>query len=122
MKFNRELSIFLLVGTLATLVDFLMYFSMVSFEIDQSLSKVISFIAGTLVGYYGNSRFTFSQSSGNVAVYFMVYLFSLVINVLINHLAYSASSDVPLSWLLATFSSSSINFIGLRYFAFSRKV
>lgn len=122
VKVKRELFTFIVVGGISTLADFLTYFAMVSFEIDKSLSKILSFIVGTSVGYFGNSRITFRQSSGSVAKYFLVYLFSLIVNVWINNLAYSTSADAPLSWLLATFSSTSINFIGLRYFAFSRKV
>ena len=122
MKVNRELLIFLLVGVLATIADFSVYFSLASFELDKNFSKVVSFIVGTGIGYLGNSRITFSQRSGNIAIYFMVYAFSLVINVWINNLAYSTLSDAQVSWLLATFSSTAINFIGLRYFAFSHKV
>lgn len=122
MKFNRELFFFLLVGAIATTADFLVYFSLVSFERDQNVSKFLSFIVGTGVGYFGNSRITFSKSSSSAAAYFMVYTFSLVINVWINNLVHSTSSNASLSWLVATFSSTSINFIGLRYFVYSRKV
>jgi len=122
MRLNRELLIFLLVGAVATIADFSVYFSLTSFEIDKNFSKVVSFVVGTWIGYLGNSRITFSQRSGNIAIYFMVYAFSLVINVWINNIGYSTSSDARVSWLLATFSSTAINFIGLRYFAFSNKV
>ncbi len=122
MKFNRELFFFLFVGVIATAADFFIYFSLVSLERDQNVSKFLSFIVGTGVGYFGNSRITFNKSSGSAAAYFMVYTFSLVINVWINDLVYSTSSNAPLSWLVATFSSTSINFIGLRHFVFSRKV
>ena len=122
MKVNRELFIFLLVGAIATILDFSVCFLFMSFELDRNFSKVASFIVGTWVGYVGNSRITFSKRSGNITIYSAVYTFSLIINVWINNLVYSTSSDAPLSWLLATFSSTSINFIGLRYFAFSRKV
>lgn len=122
MKLNRELFFFLLIGAIATAADFLVYFSLVSFERDQNVSKFISFIVGTGVGYVGNSRITFIKSSGSAVAYFMVYAFTLIINVWINDLVYSTSSNSPLSWLVATFSSTSTNFIGLRYFVFSRKV
>lgn len=122
MKLNPEPFIFLLVGAIATAADFLVYFSLVSLERDQNVSKFISFIVGTAVGYVGNSRITFSKSSGSAATYFIVYTFSLIINVWINKFVYSTSSNAPLSWLVATFSSTSINFIGLRYFVFTRKV
>jgi putative flippase GtrA len=122
MKLNRELFFFLFVGAIATAADFLVYFSLVSLERDQNFSKCISFIVGTGVGYVGNSRITFSKSSGRAAAYFTVYAFSLIVNVWINDLVYSTSLNPPLSWLVATFSSTSINFIGLRYFVFSRKV
>ena len=122
MKVNRELFIFLLVGAIATILDFSVYFLLTSFELNRNFSKVASFIVGTWVGYVGNSRITFSKRSGNIAIYSAVYTFSLIINVWINNLVYSTSSDAPLSWLLATFSSTGINVIGLRYFAFSRKV
>jgi putative flippase GtrA len=122
MKLNRELLIFLLVGAIATIVDFLIYFSLVNVDENKNVSKLISFILGTGVGYVGNSRITFRKSSGSAAAYFMVYTVSLIINVLINDLVHSTSSNASLGWLVATFSSTSINFIGLRYLVFSPKV
>jgi putative flippase GtrA len=122
MKANHELPLFLLVGAVATIADFSLYFLLMSLGLDSDISKVTSFIVGTWVGYIGNSRVTFSQRSGKVTVYLMVYAFSLIVNVWVNNLAHSTSENAPLSWLLATFSSTSINFIGLRYLAFSRKV
>jgi len=122
MKFNHELFFFLFVGAIATATDFLVYFSLVSLERDQNVSKFLSFIVGTGVGYVGNSRITFRKSSGSAAAYFMVYTFSLAINVWIHDLVYSTSSNAPVSWLVATFSSSIVNFIGLSHFVFSREV
>ena len=122
MRIKQQLFVFLLVGAISTCVDFLVYFSMIRYEVNNSFSKTVSFLFGTSIGYLGNSRFTFSRSSGSVTKYFVVYFLSLSLNVGINNLAYSTSSSTMLSWLLATFSSTCMNFVGLRYFACARQV
>lgn len=122
MKFRRQLIVFLLVGAIATLIDLVIYISLTNFRFSENYAKALSFLCGTIFGYFGNSKFTFSNSRGNLSRYLFVYFFSFLFNIGINHLTLSIKSDRLLGWSLATLTSTAMNFFGLRNFAFTRKV
>jgi len=51
LKSKREILLFLIVGAIATSVDFFVYFVLVDFEASKEMAKSISFLSGVLVGY-----------------------------------------------------------------------
>lgn len=122
MKRYRELSSFVAVGVASTLGDFLTYFALTSLGQSRGSSKALAFLAGAMIGYLGNSRVTFRDSESNIAKYIFIYLMSLFVNIWINKQAALISGNLLFGWICATICSTIINFLGLRYFAFARKV
>ncbi len=122
LKSKREMLLFLIVGAIATSVDFFVYFVLVDFEVSKELAKSISFLGGVLVGYLGNVKVTFYDAVPRPSRYFFVYTLSLLINVSINSITYSVSENGLISWILATASSTALNYLGLRHFVFTQKV
>ena len=122
LRSKREMSLFLIVGAIATSVDFLVYFVAVDFEVSKEVAKSISFLSGVLVGYLGNVNITFHDAVPRPSRYFFVYALSLLINVSINSITYSVSENGLISWILATASSTALNYLGLRHFVFTQKV
>jgi putative flippase GtrA len=122
LKSKREIFLFLIVGAIATSVDFIVYFVLVDFDVTNELAKSISFLSGVLVGYLGNVNITFHHAVPRPSRYLLVYALSLLINVSINSITYSVSGNGLLSWILATTSSTTLNYLGLRHFAFTQKV
>ena len=122
LRSKREMLLFLIVGAIATSVDFLIYFVAVDFEVSKEVAKSISFISGVLVGYLGNVNITFHDAVARPSRYFFVYALSLLINVSINSITYSVSENGLISWILATASSTALNYLGLRHFVFTQKV
>lgn len=122
LKSKREILLFLIVGAIATLVDFFVYFVLVDFEVSKEMAKSISFLSGVLVGYLGNSNITFHGAVSRPARYLFVYSLSLPVNVFINSITYSVSESGLMSWILATASSTTLNYLGLRHFVFTQKV
>jgi hypothetical protein len=122
LKFRREILTFLMVGLAATLLDLGLYFIMTTFGVSENLAKAFSFLSGTLTGYLGNTKFTFSGSSPSPLKYSLTYSFSLLVNVWVNATAFSISNSHLLGWTVATATSTTVNFLGLRYFAFAQKV
>jgi putative flippase GtrA len=110
------------VGLAATLLDLGSYFVMTEFGVSENLAKALSFLGGTLTGYLGNTKFTFSDSSPSPLKYLLTYSFSLLINVGVNATAFSMWDSHLLGWIMATASSTTVNFLGLRYYAFAQKV
>ena len=122
MKIKREIILFLCVGAIATLIDFFVYFVLVDFGVTNFIAKSISFLSGVLAGYLGNVNITFQDAVPRPSRYLFVYAFSLLINVSMNSICYSASENGLMSWFLATASSTIFNYLGLRHFVFMRKV
>ena len=122
LKSKREMLLFLIVGAIATSVDFFVYFVLVDFEVSKEMAKSISFFSGVLVGYLGNVNVTFHNAVPRPSRYFFVYTLSLLINVSINSITYSVSENGLISWILATASSTTLNYLGLRHFVFTQKV
>jgi len=126
---KRELTIFLIVGSLTVLVDFLVYRGLHGIgNIGVDLAKGISFITGTIFAYFANRIWTFGHkdhATGSVWRFTLLYSMTLTTNVLINGLALDIFSKVTgviqLAFLLATGISATINFMGMKWFVFKSK-
>jgi len=122
LKLSRDFILFILVGVVATFVDFLTYFILIDFELPKNLAKSISFFCGVCVGYLGNVRITFRHATHHPLKYLLIYSISLILNIFVNGLIYAIWENSLLGWIFATATSTAFNFIGLRHFAFTLKV
>jgi len=122
VKPHREIMLFLLVGVIATIADFVLYFALTNISVSRNLAKGLSFIGGTYLGYIGNTKVTFRIETPNPWGYLITYFFSLLVNISINSFIYSVWGNHLFGWILATICSATLNFLGLRYFVFARKV
>ncbi|TXI11514.1 MAG: GtrA family protein [Polynucleobacter sp.] len=129
-----ELAIFLIVGLLTVLIDFLIYRAPIHFNTfgfnSVDIAKGIGFIGGTIFAYFANRFWTFQQqttNSGSVTRFILIYILGLSANIAINHLTISWLSDaiiipeyIPLiAFVLATGVSATLNFIGMKFFVFT---
>ncbi len=133
---RRELGIFLIVGLITVGIDFLsyhgfMYFQPLGLE-DINLAKGFGFISGTVFAYFANRFWTFKQqntSSGSLYRFAIVYIFSLVSNILVNYLCIKWFSGLTIAshvtlfiaFILATGFSAYLNFIGMKFFVFTNR-
>jgi putative flippase GtrA len=131
---KRELAIFLIVGSLTVLIDFLIYHALMHFKSlgfnSVSIAKGISFIGGAIFAYFANRFWSFQQqttSSGSVTRFILVYILGLSTNIAINYLSISWLSDaiitpeyiILIAFVLATGVSATFNFIGMKFFVFT---
>ena len=124
--FKRELSIFLLVGSLTVLVDYLSYRSLVwSGLLGVDIAKATGFLVGTVFAYSANRRWTFSHklhAPGSAWRFTVLYAATLGANVFVNALALAVLADVTdaitMAFLLATGVSATLNFLGMKLFVF----
>lgn len=124
---RREAVIFLIVGSLTVLVDFLCYRSLLHFNLSHSLAKGVSFILGTIFSYFANRFWTFNHhnllKAGSVLRFVLLYLSTLLVNVLINKAILSSCSftyyNIEIAFLVATSTSALLNFIGMKFFVFT---
>ncbi|WP_248744759.1 GtrA family protein [Pseudomonas sp. MWU12-2037] len=123
---KRELAVFLVVGSLTVLIDFLTYRGLVwSAWMDVDLAKAAGFLTGTLFAYFANRVWTFGQQAhapGSVWRFALLYAITLSANVLVNagclSLFSSVSITVQLAFLIATGVSAVLNFLGMKLFVF----
>jgi putative flippase GtrA len=131
---KRELTIFLIVGFLTVLIDFLiyrdlMYFNPLGFN-SVNIAKGIGFIGGTIFAYFANRFWTFRRqttSSGSITRFILVYILGLSANITINYLSIFSLSDAPITpeyilliaFFLAAGFSATLNFIGMKFFVFT---
>lgn len=131
---RREIKIFIVVGLLTVLIDFLTYRGLLwSHLLGTNMAKASGFLAGTLFAYVANRFWTFNQTrhaSGSAFRFMIVYLCNLGVNVLTNSLVLRelATSNISLNihsagrvfvaFLFATLLSATLNFLGMKFYAF----
>lgn len=123
---RREITVFLIVGTLTVLIDFLTYRLLLWPGIlGIDISKGISFLVGTLFAYFTNRFWTFGYKGCSVRSamrFVLLYSFTLSVNVAINALILKTLISIPgvfyLAFLIATGTSAAMNFAGMKLLVF----
>lgn len=123
---KRELSIFLVVGLLTVLIDFLSYTCLYRLDIlNVSAAKAAGFLCGTIFAYLANRAWTFGHQTHMAASlwrFIILYSITLGANVAINWFVLLVTKTIPfsvlLSFVLATGVSACLNFIGMKFFVF----
>lgn len=124
IRLAGEVPRFLVVGTLTVLVDFAVYFLLLSVDFPIPYAKTVSFIAGALFAYFANMTFTFQKKGGYISfgLFWGVYLVNLVINVSVNSGVIALLGQEYyaklLAFVVATGISASLNFIGMKLIVF----
>ena len=116
---------FLIVGSTTVLIDLICYSILVYMGFNTYISKGVSFSIGTVFAYFANQTFTFRSSTAGSARFIMfslLYLSTLVVNVLVNEFILDLTGRTSLSFVtafvLATALSAILNFIGMKYIIF----
>lgn len=122
---RRELPIFLVVGVLAVLTDFVVYCSVAWTDFDIHVAKAVGFISGTVFAYFANRIWTFSDTRpvrSSALRFLLLYTLTLLANVQVNALALVLlsgwSGAMQIAFLAATGTSATLNFIGMKFFVF----
>lgn len=124
-----ELKKFLAVGIIAVSVDWGIYLALVNFfGLGAVRSKSLSYIIGTMFAFIANGRLVFQSELApvNFLKNLLLYTFSLLANTLVFAFLKSIFSfDSPMilgaALLMATFVSTVINFLGMRFWVFNIK-
>jgi putative flippase GtrA len=123
---GRELGVFLVVGSLSVLTDYLIYHSLLWQNLlTIEKAKGLGFIAGTIFAYFANRFWTFGGRlfhKGSAWRFALLYAITLSVNIGLNALALKTFIDltdaVQLAFLIATAVSATMNFIGMKKFVF----
>ena len=123
---KRELTLFLIVGSLTVLIDFLAYRGLVwTGLVGVEVAKGSSFLLGTVFAYFANRFWTFGHAAhqpGSPWRFGVLYAATLAANVIVNaavlRLLVDSSVAVQLAFLIATGVSATLNFVGMKLFVF----
>ena len=123
---NKELIKYIFVGLSTVLIDFLIYKFLIKFIVIY-LAKTISFLSGTLFSYQLNRTWTFKSGKKTLSQfikYLIIHITSLVLNVFINSLLLNTFSknyflSYEVSFLIATLTSATYNFLFIKIFIFN---
>lgn len=126
---KRELSLFLIVGTLTVLIDFLTYRGLVWSEVVSiDVAKGGGFLVGTVFAYFANRLWTFAHAApqlGSAWRFGALYLITLGANVTVNamvlKLLVHSPATVQLAFIAATGVSACLNFFGMKRFVFTTR-
>ena len=124
-KKNKELLKYIFVGLSTVLIDFLIYKFLIKFIVIY-LAKTISFLSGTFFSYQLNRTWTFKSGKKTLSQfikYLIIHITSLVLNVFINSLLLNTFSknyflSYEVSFLIATLTSATYNFLFIKIFIF----
>ena len=123
---NKELLKYIFVGLSTVLIDFLIYKFLIKFIVIY-LAKTISFLSGTFFSYQLNRTWTFKSGKKTLSQfikYLIIHVTSLVLNVFINSLLLNTFSknyflSYEVSFLIATLTSATYNFLFIKIFIFN---
>ena len=122
-QFNR----FFVVGLSTVIIDFLLYTLLISQEVDYDFAKTFSFVCGAFFSFFANQKITFKikKTSFNKILFFiLLYVFSMKANVSLNSFILGLGDVDALlifyGFIISTFVSALINFLGMKFFIFSK--
>lgn len=118
---KKQLSRFLVAGLSAVGTDLALYAALLHWTA-PSIAKAVSFLAGTVVAYVINKYWTFEKASSGLSdalKFGALYTATLGANVGANKLSlFVLPGAIPLAFLVATGTSTVLNFIGQKYWVF----
>ena len=125
-KLSNQFSRFFVGGLVSVSIDWSTYFLLTRFGgIEPTVSKVISFIVGTIFAFYYNGIVSFQSNLGKARFvrHMCLYTFSMFINMAVFNSAMKAApvylgSPSLASLALATSISMLMNFFGMRSWVF----
>jgi len=116
-----ELLRFIATGLLAVGTDFSSYW-LLSDVLAPNIAKGFSFILGSIVAFVMNNLWTFDSSvrlNNTVIPFACLYGMTFIANILVNHLVLNLGSEMKLlAFLLATLTSTALNFLGMKFWVF----
>ncbi len=117
-----QIARFIMTGIIAVSTDFLFYTALAT-VIPIDMAKGCSFILGSIAAFFLNKLWTFNDQStmGSAAVKFAsLYSATFLSNVAVNHFSLALLPDMKIiCFLLATGTSTILNYIGMKYWVFS---
>lgn len=116
---------FLIAGSATVAVDAIAYSALLSAGLSIDAAKGMGLVFATIFAYLVNRNWTFRAGNGGIGqfgLFLVLYMGAIALNVAVNRLAVDQFGTLPqqlaIAWFLATASSSTLNYIGMRWIVF----
>ena len=122
LTLKKQIFIFLVIGTTTVLIDYIFYISILHLFNLVTLAKTISYILGTAFSFFANRKWTFQYKGSyqnNILKFILLYSLSMLVNSLVNSYMLNFL-NVNSSFIIATITSATLNFIGMKFYIFKR--
>lgn len=121
---QQEIFRFIATGLTAVATDFGSYLFMLDI-VSADIAKGSSFILGSVVAYFMNKIWTFGNNEAVMSTlvhFILLYSLTFMANVAVNHISLIYISELMvIGFILATATSTILNFIGMKFWVFSKK-
>ena len=126
-RLPRSLRRFLVTGVLAVAIDGATYTLLLFVGVPVSPAKATGFVTGAVFAYIANRYWAFDDAEnpkGSLVPFVLLYAVAILLNVSVNRaslwLIGQSHFGFVFSWFLATGSSATVNYIGMRYAVFRK--
>lgn len=121
MKLHKQIARFMVVGGFSTLVDFVIYM-LLSAHLAITTSKSISMIFASVISYILSKNWTFKSinetNSSHILKFYVTLFINFITNISVNNIILDISGLKIFSFVIATLSAMTVNFLLQRYWVF----
>jgi len=119
---KKQITSFILVGILNTLVGYTLYVIFIYIGFDYTLSVLFATILGVLFNFKTIGKFVFKNSNNTkILKFFLVYGIVFIVNVSVIKLFKLYNFNDYISGLIAIFPASIVSFVLNKYYVFKEK-
>jgi putative flippase GtrA len=123
MKLLKQIARFMVVGGFSTLVDFVIYM-LLSVHLAITTSKAISMIFASVISYILSKNWTFKNNnetnSTHIVKFYVTFFINFITNISANNIILDISGLKIFSFVMATLSAMTVNFLLQRYWVFRK--
>lgn len=125
-EITRQVSTFLLIGGISTVINYSLFFVFfVFFTLNYLLSAALGYISGMIFGFFYNRKYTFYSRvkiRRPLSVYVVVYFSSLFLGLfLLNFFVSNFNTNVLLTNFFLLILTTLTNFFGIKILVFKNK-
>lgn len=122
---QQDIQRFFLMGVLSNVINFAVYYALINFNVNLSLSAILGYVAGLICSYHLGRVWVFGQrfdiNSKSILFFGIVYFLGAIwmtgiINMMVNNLYI----DYKISWIFGAGTAAVNNYLGMRFLAFRK--
>ena len=122
---QQDIQRFFLMGVLSNVINFAVYYALINFNVNLSLSAILGYVAGLICSYHLGRVWVFGQrfdiNSKSILFFGIVYYLGAIwmtgiINMMVNNLYI----DYKISWIFGAGTAAVNNYLGMRFLAFRK--